>query len=51
MEGGLTTSFVMELPVYPAVYLLWKWNTEMKHLPSAPTSGLKLLVPYEAPSA
>jgi Cu(I)/Ag(I) efflux system membrane protein CusA/SilA len=24
MVGGLATSFVMELLVYPAVYLLWK---------------------------
>ncbi len=26
MVGGLATSFVMELLVYPAIYLLWKWN-------------------------
>jgi Cu(I)/Ag(I) efflux system membrane protein CusA/SilA len=30
MVGGLVTSFVMELLVYPAIYLLWKWNTEFK---------------------
>lgn len=30
MVGGLTTSFVMELLVYPAIYLLWKWHTEVK---------------------
>jgi len=30
MIGGLATSFVMELLVYPAVYLLWKWHTEVK---------------------
>ena len=24
MVGGLTTSFLLELLVYPAVYLLWK---------------------------
>ncbi len=30
MIGGLFTSFVMELLVYPAVYLLWKWHTEVK---------------------
>jgi Cu(I)/Ag(I) efflux system membrane protein CusA/SilA len=28
--GGLATSFAMELLVYPAIYLLWKWNTEVK---------------------
>jgi Cu(I)/Ag(I) efflux system membrane protein CusA/SilA len=30
MVGGLATSFLMELLVYPAIYLLWKWNTEVK---------------------
>ena len=30
MVGGLFTSFIMELLVYPAIYLLWKWNTEVK---------------------
>jgi Cu(I)/Ag(I) efflux system membrane protein CusA/SilA len=29
MVGGLATSFLMELLVYPAVYLLWKWKTEV----------------------
>ena len=30
MVGGLLTSFVLELLVYPAVYALWKWHFEMK---------------------
>jgi Cu(I)/Ag(I) efflux system membrane protein CusA/SilA len=30
MVGGLVTSFLLELLVYPAIYLLWKWNTEVK---------------------
>jgi Cu(I)/Ag(I) efflux system membrane protein CusA/SilA len=30
MVGGLATSFLMELLVYPAIYLIWKWNTEVK---------------------
>lgn len=30
MVGGLATSFVMELLVYPAIYFLWKWNKEVK---------------------
>ena len=30
MVGGLFTSFLMELLVYPAVYFLWKWKFEMK---------------------
>jgi Cu(I)/Ag(I) efflux system membrane protein CusA/SilA len=32
MVGGLFTSFLMELLVYPAIYLLWKRNTEMKDI-------------------
>jgi Cu(I)/Ag(I) efflux system membrane protein CusA/SilA len=32
MVGGIFTSFVLELLVYPAVYELWKWNTEVKRL-------------------
>ncbi len=30
MIGGIFTSFTMELLVYPAIYLIWKWNTEMR---------------------
>jgi Cu(I)/Ag(I) efflux system membrane protein CusA/SilA len=30
MVGGLFTSFGMELLVYPAIYLLWKWRQEVK---------------------
>ncbi len=29
MIGGLMTSFVLELLVYPAIYFLWKWHGEM----------------------
>ena len=32
MVGGLFTSFIMELLVYPAIYLLWKRNTECKNI-------------------
>ena len=31
MVGGLATSFLLELLVYPAFYLLWKWHAEVKH--------------------
>ncbi len=31
MVGGLFTSFLMELLVYPAIYLLWKWHSDVKH--------------------
>ena len=30
MVGGLATWFLMELVVYPAIYLLWKWHTEVR---------------------
>jgi len=31
MVGGLATSFVLELLVYPSIYYLWKWRAEVKH--------------------
>jgi Cu(I)/Ag(I) efflux system membrane protein CusA/SilA len=30
MIGGIFTSFVMELVVYPSIYSIWKWNWEVK---------------------
>jgi Cu(I)/Ag(I) efflux system membrane protein CusA/SilA len=30
MVGGIITSFLMELVVYPPVYAIWKWNWEVK---------------------
>ena len=30
MIGGIMTSFVMELLVYPVVFTLWKWHREVK---------------------
>jgi copper/silver efflux system protein len=30
MIGGIFTSFILELLVYPAVYEVWKWHTEVK---------------------
>ncbi|HPQ16256.1 MAG TPA: CusA/CzcA family heavy metal efflux RND transporter, partial [Bryobacteraceae bacterium] len=32
MIGGILTSFVLELVVYPAIYEIWKWNFEVKKL-------------------
>ncbi len=32
MIGGIFTSFIMELLVYPPIYFLWKWHKEMKNL-------------------
>jgi Cu(I)/Ag(I) efflux system membrane protein CusA/SilA len=33
MVGGIFTSFVLELLVYPAIYEIWRWNTALKKLP------------------
>ena len=30
MVGGIFTSFIMELVVYPAIYAIWKWGWEVK---------------------
>jgi Cu(I)/Ag(I) efflux system membrane protein CusA/SilA len=30
MIGGLVTSFILELLVYPPIYAIWKWNFVMK---------------------
>ena len=40
MIGGLFTSFLMELLVYPAIYLLWKWHSEVKEAARTPESAL-----------
>ncbi len=31
MVGGIFTSFLLELLVYPAVYEIWRWHTAVKH--------------------
>ncbi len=31
MVGGIFTSFLLELLIYPVVYSIWKWRYEMKH--------------------
>ncbi len=41
---GLFTSFAMELVVYPAVFLLWKWHGEMKKGTVVPdAAGLQVM--------
>ena len=30
MIGGIFTSFLLELIVYPAIYEVWKWHFEVK---------------------
>jgi len=39
LAGGLATSFIMELLVYPAIYLLWKWHKEVKPQTCPPAAG------------
>jgi Cu(I)/Ag(I) efflux system membrane protein CusA/SilA len=42
MVGGLATSFLLELLVYPVIYAIWKWHVEMKKgsvVPRAVASG------------
>ena len=29
--GGIFTSFILELIVYPPIFAIWKWNAEVKH--------------------
>jgi Cu(I)/Ag(I) efflux system membrane protein CusA/SilA len=42
MIGGIFTSFIMELLVYPPIYSIWKWRYEMKE---GSVDVSKLLVP------
>ncbi|MEW6442647.1 MAG: efflux RND transporter permease subunit [bacterium] len=35
MIGGIFSSFVMELAVYPAIYYLWRWHFHVKRAPAA----------------
>jgi Cu(I)/Ag(I) efflux system membrane protein CusA/SilA len=31
MVGGIVTTFILGLLIYPAIYVLWKWWTEVRH--------------------
>jgi Cu(I)/Ag(I) efflux system membrane protein CusA/SilA len=37
--GGLATSFLLELLVYPVIYRTWRWHTEVKALAAAAGGG------------
>ena len=39
MIGGIFTSFILELVVYPAIYAIWKWHFDVKKNPSPPLIG------------
>jgi Cu(I)/Ag(I) efflux system membrane protein CusA/SilA len=30
MVGGIVTSFLLELLIYPVIFTIWKWNWEVK---------------------
>jgi Cu(I)/Ag(I) efflux system membrane protein CusA/SilA len=34
MIGGIFTSFILELAVYPAIYEIWKWDFEVRRHPT-----------------
>jgi Cu(I)/Ag(I) efflux system membrane protein CusA/SilA len=36
MVGGIVTSFILELLIYPAIYVLWKWWAEVRHVGALP---------------
>jgi Cu(I)/Ag(I) efflux system membrane protein CusA/SilA len=44
MVGGILTSFLLELIVYPAIYEVWKWHAEVKRdaLPEATVVALPM---------
>jgi copper/silver efflux system protein len=55
MVGGIFTSFILELLVYPAIYEVWRWNTAIKKLqtplteyPNKPAAELRLIPPTPA---
>jgi Cu(I)/Ag(I) efflux system membrane protein CusA/SilA len=41
MVGGLATSFILELLVYPSIYFLWKWHGEVKNQAFGPVLEVK----------
>jgi Cu(I)/Ag(I) efflux system membrane protein CusA/SilA len=45
MAGGILTSFVLELVVYPAIYEIWKWHFEMKRADTEPQPAALAALP------
>jgi Cu(I)/Ag(I) efflux system membrane protein CusA/SilA len=43
MIGGILTSFILELVVYPPIYQIWKWNFGLKKQLSAKNSGVEIV--------
>jgi Cu(I)/Ag(I) efflux system membrane protein CusA/SilA len=40
MVGGVVTSFILELLIYPAIYVLWKWWSEVRRSSMPPQPEL-----------
>ena len=36
MVGGMVTSFILTLLIYPAIYVLWKWWAEVRRVGAVP---------------
>jgi Cu(I)/Ag(I) efflux system membrane protein CusA/SilA len=51
MVGGIFTSFVLELVVYPAIYEIWKWHFEMKRAHSGEPRAALAALPSPEPAA
>jgi Cu(I)/Ag(I) efflux system membrane protein CusA/SilA len=45
MVGGILTSFLLELIVYPAIYEIWKWHFEVKPALEAQPDAEAMLEP------
>jgi Cu(I)/Ag(I) efflux system membrane protein CusA/SilA len=50
MVGGIFTSFVLELVVYPAIYEIWKWHFEMKRAHTEPQPIALVALPSPEPT-
>jgi Cu(I)/Ag(I) efflux system membrane protein CusA/SilA len=50
MLGGLVTSFLLELLVYPAIYKLWRQRTALRHLSPGGERAAEALEPQEGSS-
>ena len=48
MVGGILTSFVLELVVYPAIYEIWKWHCEVKRGRAEAQPALLADIPHRA---
>jgi Cu(I)/Ag(I) efflux system membrane protein CusA/SilA len=48
MAGGVVTSFLLELAVYPVVFALWKWNTEPSLVKLRQSGGESIQTPLDA---